>query len=344
MDRPTATVTSVARLLALPAIVGIGAFLAVSLHRTGHTQGDDFALYLRQARSLFDGDVGQVVADNRFAVLNSDSAFSPIAYPWGWPLLLSPFVNYWGLNYDRLKLVEVAMYCLWLVLLHGIVRRRIGWWPAIAIVAVFATAPLYLAHTDQLLTEIPHLATVAVVIWWYDRLRGNATLLTASTGQLIALGALITLAFNVRRESVVLLGVVGVMALYDVLCDRAPFDSRAGGIIRTVRERWRQIVTPFVSFAVCATLAQLILPTALLPDNGNSREFLNDRMIEYPAILSEQLGLGENTTIGVLVLIVAAAGIVIGLRQRPTLDGPLVLLAVLSTMAISTHFRQVDRY
>ncbi|MGE5211884.1 MAG: hypothetical protein ACM3MM_11510, partial [Acidobacteriota bacterium] len=205
MPRPAATVPHMARRLALPAIVAIGAVLAVQLHRTGHTQGDDFALYLRQARSLFDGDIGQVVSDNRFAVLNSDSGFSPIAYPWVWPLLLSPFVHAWGLDYDRLKLVEVATFCLWLVLLHGIVRRRIGRAPAIAIVAVFATSPLYLAHTDQLLSEFPHLAAVALVIWWYDRIRRDATLLTASNGQLITLGMLIVVAFNVRRESIVLL-------------------------------------------------------------------------------------------------------------------------------------------
>ena len=163
-------------------------------------------------------------------MLNSDSGFSPIAYPWVWPLLLSPFVRFWGLDYDRLKLVEVATYCLWLVLLHGIVRQRIGWWPAIAVVTVFATAPLYLAHTDQLLTEIPQLAAVAVVIWWYDRLRRSATLLTASTRQLVVLGALVVLAFNVRRESVVLLGMIAAMALYDVLHDQATNESRVDGI------------------------------------------------------------------------------------------------------------------
>ena len=44
---------------------------AVGLHRTGHTWGDDFTLYLRQAQSLVDGNVGQVVADNHFNVDNS---------------------------------------------------------------------------------------------------------------------------------------------------------------------------------------------------------------------------------------------------------------------------------
>ncbi len=345
MRRPTATVSSVARTLALPVIVVVAAVLAVLLHRTGHTQGDDFALYLRQARSLFDGDVGQVVSDNRFAVLNSDSGFSPIAYPWVWPLLLSPFVHAWGLDYDRLKLVEVATFCLWLVLLHGIVRRRIGWWPAIAIVTVFATSPLYLAHTDQLLTEFPHLAAMALVIWWYDRIRRDSTLLTATTGRLIMLGALVVLAFNVRRESIVLLGVIGVMELYDILdAGRTSRRSIADGTLDVVRTRWQAIVTPFATFAVGATLAQLLLPTDLLPDNGNSSAFLDDRMAEYPGILSDQLGLGDHTAIGVAVLVVALIGAVIGVRRRPTLDTPLLLLAALSALAISTHLRRVDRY
>jgi len=316
----------------------------VALHRNGHTQGDDFALYLRQARSLFDGDIGQVVADNRFAVLNSDSGFSPIAYPWAWPLLLSPFVQVWGLDYDRLKLLEVATFCVWLVLLHGIVRRRIGRLPAIAIVAVFATAPTFLAHTDQLLTEFPHLAAIALVIWCYDRIRSDATLLTASTNQLVALGALIMLAFNVRRESIVLLGVVCVMIVYDILSDRSSGESIVAGAVRTVRSRWREIVTPFVAFAVSATLAQLLLPTALLPDNGNSSAFLDNRMSEFPGILSNQLGLGDHTPIGAIVLVIALIGAGIGVRRRPTLDGPLVLLAVLSALAVSTHLRRVDRY
>lgn len=94
---------------ALGTVVLAAAVAGMLLHRTGHTQGDDFALYLRQARSVFDGDIAAVVADNRFAVLYSDNSFSPIAYPWGWPLLLAPFVHLWGLDYDRLKVLEVAL-------------------------------------------------------------------------------------------------------------------------------------------------------------------------------------------------------------------------------------------
>jgi len=344
MRRPTDTPSAptAIRAAALGALVFSAGLFAVALHRAGHTQGDDFALYLRQARSLFDGDTAAVVADNRFAVLNSDDGFSPLAYPWGWPLLLAPFVHIWGFDYDRLKLVEVAAFCIWLILLHGIVRRRLGPIVAFAFVAVFATAPEFLEHTDQLLTEFPHLAAVAAVIWWYDRIRANHTLLTAPLGNLVALGLLITAAFNIRRESVVLLAVIAVMQLIDVW--RATPVHRPRALVDTIRAWWRPIITPFVTFAVAAITFQLLLPTDVLPDNGNSRSFLDDRWGEYPAILADQLGLGAHPAIGVAVLLVATVGAVIGVRRRPLLDTPLLLLGLFIAVVLGSHLRKVDRY
>ncbi len=331
------------RTIALAVVVIGSGILAVQLHRNGHTQGDDFALYLRQARSLFDGDIGGVVADNRFAVLNSDGPFSPIAYPWGWPLLLSPFVHLWGYDYDQLKLVSVGVFMLWLVLLHGIVRRRIGRLPALALVALAGTAPASLVHTDQLLTEIPHLAAVGAFVWWYDRIRARATLLTARRFDLIVLGMMVTLVFDVRREGIVLLGVIAGMQLYDIV---ASIDGpkSAAGLTATIRSMWRQLVTPFVSFAVATTVFQLLLPTALLPDNGNSSSFIPDRLGELPGTLTNHLGLGDHPLVGIAILGLAAAGAVIGVRRRPTLDGPLLLLGIGSALLISTHFRKIERY
>ena len=344
MRRPTdpASAPTLVRAAALGALVLTAGLVAVALHRTGHTQGDDFALYLRQARSLFDGDTTTVVADNRFSVLNSDSGFSPLAYPWGWPLLLAPFVHVWGFDYDRLKLVEVAAFCIWLILMHGIVRRRLGPIVAFAFVAVFATAPEFLEHTDELLTEFPHLAAVAAVIWWYDRVRAGHTLLTAPPGNLVVLGALVTVAFNIRRESVVLLAVIAVMQLVDVW--RATPQHRPSALVDTVRAWWRPIITPFVTFAVAAITFQLLLPTDVLPDNGNSRRFLDDRWGEYPGILTDQLGLGVHPAIGIAILALAAVGAVIGVRQRPLLDTPLLLLGLFTAIVIGSHLRKVDRY
>ncbi len=355
---PSASASTAVRAAALGGLVAVAGLLAVSLHRAGHTQGDDFALYLRQARSLFDGDVGAVVADNRFSVISSDRGFSPIAYPWGWPLLLAPFVHLWGYDYDQLKLVVVAALCVWLVLLHGIVRRRLGRVVATAFVAVFATAPLYLRHTDQLLSEFPQLAAVALVVWWYDRVRRRATMLTATTRDLVVLGLLVTVAFELRRESVVLVLVIGVVQVLDLWRDRGD-GAAARGVLGAVGRHWRRLVTPAATFAASAVLFQLLLPTELLPGLGTSnsnatgdvstasrggRTFVEDRLGELPGILTDQLGIGVHPAIGVVLLAVAAVGVVLGVRRRPELDLPLAALAVLTALVLSDHGRKVDRY
>ena len=94
----------------------VGLFVLALVYRsfleTGHDWGDDFSLYINQARSLVRGDVSQVVADTRYTLQNSGSStFSPYVYPWGFPLLLAPFYLVAGLDYDTFRWVTVGAWC-----------------------------------------------------------------------------------------------------------------------------------------------------------------------------------------------------------------------------------------
>jgi len=327
--------------IALGAVLAVSAIAAVLLHRNGHTQGDDFALYLRQARSIFDGDIGDVIADNRFTVTNSASGFSPFVYPWGWPLLLSPFVKLFGYDYDKLKLLEVAAFCVWMVLVHGVVRRRLTRGVALAITAVVATAPALLAHTDQLLSEYPHAAAVGVFIWWMDRMRSQGRLVDASLRHLWILGALVTVTFSFRRETIVFVGVIGAVQLAELL-----HDARVGRSSTAVLDRlpWRQLITPYASVVLTVAGFQLLLPSMLFPDNGNGSGFVDDRIGDYTGWLSRHLGLGWHPAVGAVVLVLMLIGMVLAVRARPGLDGHLALITLATMFASSTHFRMVDRY
>lgn len=57
---------------------GLAALALVVLYRsfleTGHDWGDDFSLYINQARSLVRGDVPQVIADTRYVLQNSTTS------------------------------------------------------------------------------------------------------------------------------------------------------------------------------------------------------------------------------------------------------------------------------
>jgi hypothetical protein len=267
--------------LALAIVVACGAVAAVLLHRNGHALGDDFALYLRQARSIFDGDIAQVVADNRFTLVNSGVAFSPYAYPWGFPLLLSPFVKWWGLDYDRLKLIEVACFCVWVVLVHGIVRRRVG----------------------RLLALV------------------------------IAAGAV---AYNVRRESVVLIAAMLVVQLVELVDQWRR--------TRRLRVRWQTLATPHLAMVGAIVAFQLLLPSMLIPDSGDGPRYIPARIGDWAGVLTQQLGIGRHPAIGALLLVLAAVGVVVGCVRRPQLDVPLAAVALLSVATVSTHFRMVGRY
>ena len=109
---------------------------------------------------------------------------------------------------------------------------------------------------------------------------------------------------------VVLLGVIAVMQLYDLV---ASIDGRRSpaALARRIRATWQAIITPFLAFAIATTLFQLLLPTALLPGNGNSASFIDNRLSEFPGTLTDQLGLGEHPLVGIAVLGLAAAGAVI---------------------------------
>jgi len=334
-ERPRRRRRRLASGVALGIVVAVGAGLAIALHRNGHTQGDDFALYLRQAQSIFDGNLGEVVADNRFTVINSGGRFSPYAYPWGWPLLLSPFVHLWGLDYDNLKLVEVACFCAWLVFVHGIVRRRAGRLLALGVTAVLATSPVLLSHTDQLLSEYPHALALAVFVWWFDRVSARGGMLRAPMRQLVVLGVLAAVAFNVRRESIVLVGVFVVMQLVELVQLRR---DEPGSL------PWRAIGAPYLSFVVAVAGFQLLMPTMLFPDNGGGVEYVGARIGDYAGALTVQLGLGRHPALGTVIILLSIAGMVVGCIRRPRLDVPLAAVTVLSAIAVSTHFRMVERY
>jgi hypothetical protein len=347
--------------LALTVLVVFAAYVAVHLHRRGHTTGDDFALYLRQAQSLFEGNIAQVITDNRLLWQHSVGV-TPQMYPWGFAVLLSPFVRVFGLDFGRLKLVEVACFCAWLVLFHGIARRRAGRVVAIAVTAVFATAPLYLLHTDQLLTEFPHMLAVAVVIWWLDRVMSKHRLTDAPVADLVILGLLVVAAYNVRREGIVLVMVVAAAQLVDVLGVRTRALERGlpspwrRGSNPIAALPWRRLAVPHLSFAAGAIIAQFLLPSTLLPDNGNSRRFILTRLFNltdqietrdrpnYPKHLLLQLGLQERPIYGLILIGLALAGVVVACAKSPRLNVPLAALMILTMTVIGTHFRMVSRY
>lgn len=324
----------------LVAIVVVVAAAAVALHRDGLSWGDDYTLYLRQARSLFDGNIGQVIADNHFDVQNAAKpGFSPYVYPWGWPLLAAPFVRWWGLDPARLKLVEVACLCGFVVSFHAVVRRRTSPVVALATVAVFGTTLTYLRHTDQLLSELPYMLLVGATLWWLDRCRRNGPLDAASRDELVALGLLAVALFNTRREGIAI--VVAIAATQVAEC--------AGRWRATAADpaRRRSLATPHVVFVIGVIGFQLVLPSALAPhyDGAGLAQTWSKLHGSFRVAFGDQLGLPGLRGVALLAIFaLVVVGVVLRLARRAADDVAIVVFAVLSMTIAGSIPAVSDRY
>jgi hypothetical protein len=311
-------------------------WMAVQMHYLGHSWGDDFALYLRQARSIFDGTMAQVVSDNRFNVLNAAKpTFSPYAYPWGWPVILSPFVRAFGLDYAKLKLVEVAMLCGFLWVFHELVRSRANRWVAFGVVASVGTTLAYLQHTDELLSELPYMLVVAITLWYLDRVqRRHHRLQHARRHELVTLGLMAAFVFNTRREGLALIVAIVVVQLVDLRGHRHEAKPRV-------------LAAPLASFVVGCALFQLLLPAQLAPELPGTGLGQTWKKLQGPYRVAFMRQLGLHGTGGVTLLVIfllVVAGVVVRLWRAPSRDVAWVVFAVLS-MTIAGMIPAVsDRY
>lgn len=249
--------------IVLPALViSLATLLQVGMLTRGHNWGGDFASYIMQAKSLAEGDVARFVAENRDMLENSSSRFCPVAYPWGYPLMLAPLYALVGFNLMALKMVGLASYTLFLIVLwRGFIRFH-GHWDHLALVCLFAFHPVLLNFCNHILSDIPFLVVSTCAVLLIRSLVGRGRALEATRGLHAAIGVVLAAALALRTTALVLLPtlvVVHVVELRKALRERTPAGQRlAAKLILT-------ILSSYVVFLVaCGALA------LLFPDSGAS--------------------------------------------------------------------------
>jgi hypothetical protein len=240
-------------------IIGV---IALNDHFGGVDWGDDFALYMRQARGLAIGNVGEVLAQNRYTVDNSGwHTFSPYSYPWGWPLIVAPFYAIKGLDYSTFKFLEVVAFCVFLLTFFALVRRRTGPLAAGVLTLVIGLSPAYVGATDSVLSDLPFLCFIGLSLWWMERCRRRG-ILTTRTRDLVILGLLLAFTLNVRREGVAL--VPALVALH--LTVLVAIVRRARSVRVLTKDLWQRVAIPYASLIGAVIVFQIALPTVFFPD------------------------------------------------------------------------------
>ena len=144
--------------------------LMIGMTNMGQGWGDDFAAYILQAKSIVEANPEGFIKANSFTILQSYATIGPIAYPWGYPLLLAPVYLAFGANIFTLKLVAVFFYEAFIALLYwAYVRKNPSLWMWFYL-GLFAFNPVMLMAGNEILSDLPFLffSTLAIVL--IDRL------------------------------------------------------------------------------------------------------------------------------------------------------------------------------
>lgn len=211
------------------ALIALGVFTICAWNLAeGHDWGDDFALYIGQAAAITEFDLDPVVQSNIYAIENSSwSSFSPVAYPWGYPLLLAPLYAIWGINYSVFQVVQCLFFAAFAGLLWRIFASRVGRLAATLLVLLIASSVVYVGWGQSVTADFPFMAFGALTLVLLDRARRSGPTSGATTGLLVALGLAAAFSTSIRREGIVLFFSIAVVQSAAMLSDRLQLDKEA---------------------------------------------------------------------------------------------------------------------
>ena len=117
-------------------IIVISLLLGAATFRRGDLWGDDWAWYVLQAKSVLNGTMDEFMETSAFTNNKSTIYVGPLAYPWGYPLILAPAYALRGIHPLVLKLPALFLYAGFLVILYLLMRNRLSESESLLIVAL----------------------------------------------------------------------------------------------------------------------------------------------------------------------------------------------------------------
>lgn len=246
----------------LALILFAGTFvLAYGYLRPGHNVIGDFALYLRQIQALWQGDAKQVYEDMVFMLSNSSNdVYSPTLYPWGFPLIMSPFYPLFGLNHLAYKIVIAVLFSGAVAMIFFTFRRKENfYWQAALIAALIAIQPKYLSWTSMILSEMPYLLFVMLSMLAINKIYTDKEISRTHVLQYAVLGVLLMFTAQIRTEGILLFPALAMQHLYYL------FQNRKQWLSWKKAPRFFLILSiPYLSGLAFFILLSLILPSGFM--------------------------------------------------------------------------------
>ena len=233
--------------LKLTIILTMTLVISFSILNNGHSWGDDFASYVMQSKSILDGTMEKFIEHNTFTITRSSSQLGPIAYPWGTPLILSPFYAMCGVNPICLKIPNLISYIAFLIVYFLLLRRYFTVTESLLAISLFSFNFTMLSFLNNIGSDIPFMFVSTTFIFLVNSYH-DMNLQENSTLYYITVGVVCFIAFFIRTLGVLFL--VSFLLYQVILFFQA---KRSQDIVKGA-------IIPIFSFTVLVLIASLIFP------------------------------------------------------------------------------------
>lgn len=122
--------------------------------QSGHSWGDDFALYLLLAENILKGRGYETLVTG------------PIVPP-GFPLILAAGIWVFGVNFLKLKTINILAYGIVVLSTTKICERLLGGVTAFFVPVILFLVPFYYYAQQSILSDVPFAAATATALYFY---------------------------------------------------------------------------------------------------------------------------------------------------------------------------------
>ncbi len=187
-------------------------FLA-SILTHGHNWGGDFSQYIMQAKAILAGDIHTLQMQLETIIEKSDYKGWPLLYPWGYPLLLTPFAAFGNEDIFILKLSGASLFVLFLITLWIGFKRNHTRFFRFCLLGIFLLSPAVLSLVDKVLSDIPFLFFSVLAIFAIRRITLDKKIILNRFSDNMILGLLIAFAFFIRANGILILASLAMIHL-----------------------------------------------------------------------------------------------------------------------------------
>ncbi|MBF0562726.1 MAG: hypothetical protein HQL37_12040 [Alphaproteobacteria bacterium] len=269
-------------LVLLASLVLVSGLLMFSLITNGHDWGGDFSGYIMQAKSLVEGDTDAFVQRNRFTIENTGPGLGPIAYPWGFPLILAPIYALYGLDLPALKMAGLLSYaCFLLVLYFGFANTCSKAWLFVFVV-FFAFNPTMIEFVNHIMSDLPFLLFSTIAMALIGTVLIERRPIISPFIDHVLIGVAIGMACLVRTNGLLLVAVLAGVQILQAVGGRRTLNCIVPHAVFLVTNLLEHALLPeggdsYFSFRNSATY--LMLLNSLTADNIYSNAAYNFNMI-----------------------------------------------------------------